>query len=76
MNDNRSDGSRGAQPSELKPVIMWTPVLTADARATFNAMEESAIRCAVAALQSDDRKTKLSLLAAAGRYANGARGDQ
>ncbi|HQT53583.1 MAG TPA: hypothetical protein PKX06_08885 [Phenylobacterium sp.] len=76
MNDNRTDGSPGAGPTELKPVIVWTPVLAAEPTAPANAMEESAIRCAVAALQTDDRQAKLSLLAAAGRYANGARGDQ
>lgn len=72
VNDNRTDGSPGAGPTELKPVIVWTPVLTELASAPANAMEESAIKCAVAALQTDDRPTMLSLLAAAGRYARGA----
>lgn len=76
MNDNQSNGTPGAAPTELKPVIVWMSVLTDAPPAPANAMVESAIKCAVAALQTDDRQTKLSLLAAAGRYANGARGDQ
>jgi hypothetical protein len=72
MNDNRKDPTTPAVTRRI-PVVTWLNVVAEGLNEPRNKMEEAAVNCAAAALQTDDAWERLALLAAAGRYARGAR---